>query len=241
MTDKEHSIHIDERIDEFSGLKVIQKIDGPHFSLDAILLARFAIVRKGDAVVDLGAGGGIISLILAATTEADRIVGIEIQKELADIARRNVILNHLQDKIDILAEDLRTVKERHPAGEFDLLVSNPPYRLAGSGRINPNPLKAIARHEIECNLEDILRTSFHLLKDRGRAAFVYRPDRLVDLMAGCRQHRLEPKRMQVVYPGPNREANLVLLEAVKNGQQELKVLKPLIVTDHQIPDKDASV
>jgi tRNA1Val (adenine37-N6)-methyltransferase len=234
--DKECPVHTDERVDEFAGLKVIQKIDGPHFSLDGILLARFATVKKGDVVVDLGAGGGIVSLILAATTEAERIVGIEIQNELADIARRNAALNHLEGKIHILEEDLRLAIKTHPAGQFDLLVSNPPYRRIGSGRLNPNPLKAIARHEIKCALGDVLQASFHLLKDLGRAAFVYRPDRVVDLIAGCRQHRLEPKRMQFVHPDTDREANLVLLEAVKNSQQELNVLKPLIVSGNQIPD-----
>jgi len=234
--DNAHPIYPDERVDDFAGLKVIQKTDGPHFSLDAILLAQFATVKKGDVVVDLGAGGGIVSLILAATTEAERIVGVEIQNELADIARRNVALNHLESKIDILEEDLRLVTKTHPAEQFDLLVSNPPYRRIGDGRINPNSLKAIARHEIKCTLGNILQASFHLLKDRGRAAFVYRPDRIVDLIAGCRQHRLEPKRMQFVHPDPDREANLVLLEAVKNGQQDLKVLNPLIVSGHHIPE-----
>ena len=229
-------IHQDERIDEFSGLKVIQKIDGPHFSLDAILLARFATVKKGDVVADLGAGGGIISLVLASTTEAERITGIEIQSELVDVARRNVALNHLEHRIDILEDDLRLVKKTQPAEQFDLLVSNPPYRLVGAGRLNPNPLKAIARHEIKCTLEDVLQASFHLLKNRGRAAFVHRPDRSVDLIAGCRQHRLEPKRIQFVYPSFDRAANLILLEAVKNGQQELKVLNPLIASGHNIPD-----
>lgn len=223
-------IYPDERIDEFAGLKVIQKIDGPHFSLDAILLAQFATVKKGDMVVDLGAGGGIVSLILASTTEAERIVGIEIQSELADIARRNAALNNLRDKIHILEEDLRLVTKTHPAGQFDLLVSNPPYRRTGDGRISPNPLKAIARHEIRCTLDDVLRASFHLLKSRGRAAFVYRPDRIVDLITGCRQHRLEPKKIQFAHPGTDREANLVLLEAVKDGQQDLKVLNPMLVS-----------
>jgi tRNA1Val (adenine37-N6)-methyltransferase len=233
--DNGHPIYPDERVDDFTGLKVIQKTDGPHFSLDAILLAQFATVKKGDVVVDLGAGGGIVSLILATTTEAEQIVGIEIQNELADIARRNVALNKLEGKIHILEEDLRLVTKTHPAGQFDLLVSNPPYRRIGDGRINPNPLKAIARHEIKCTLDDFLQASFHLLKNRGRAAFVYRPDRIVDLIAGCRQHRLEPKRMQFVHPDPDREANLALLEAVKNGQQDLKVLNPLIVSGHHIP------
>jgi len=238
--DKERPVHPDERIDEFSGLKVIQKTDGPHFSLDAILLARFATVRRGDVLADLGTGGGIIPLILASITEAERITGIEIQSELVDIARRNAALNHLENKIEILEDDLRLVKRTQPAGQFDLVVSNPPYRLLGAGRINPNPLKAIARHEIKCTLDDVLQASFHLLKNSGRAAFVYRPDRAVDLIAGCRQHRLEPKRMQLVYPAPDREANLILLEAVKNGQKELKILNPLIISGHQIPDMGAA-
>ena len=172
---KGYSIHSDEKLDEFSGLKVIQKVDGTSFSLDAILLARFA---------DLGAGGGIISLILANDTKVERVTGFEIQSELVDMARRNVILNHLEDKAHILEADLRTAMKTQPSDQFDLLVCNPPYRRAGSGRINPNPLKAIARHEIKCTLEDVLRAAFHLLKNRGRIALVYRPDRVVDLIAG---------------------------------------------------------
>lgn len=226
---KQSLVYPDERVDEFSGLKVIQKINGPHFSLDAILLAQFSTVRKGDVAVDLGTGGGIISLILASTTEAKKIVGVEIQKELADVARRNAILNNLEGKIEVLEQDLCKLPETYPAGQFDLLVCNPPYRRVGSGRINPDQPKAIARHEIKCTLDDVLQTSFHLLKNRGRAAFVYRPDRLVDLIYGCRQHRLEPKRLQFTHPDADREANLVLLEAVKNSNQELKVLKPQII------------
>ena len=155
MNSNEHQISPDERIDEFSGLKIIQKIDGQRFSLDGILLAGFATVRKGDSVVELGVGGGIVSLILATTTGADSILGIEIQSELVDVARRNVALNNLEEKIEIAEGDLRAVSKDHPAGQFDVVVSNPPYRLAGSGRINPNPLKAISRHEIKCELSDV--------------------------------------------------------------------------------------
>jgi len=226
-------VRSDERVDDFSGLKVIQKIDGPHFSLDAILLARFCTVRKGDLVADLGTGTGIISLILAANTKAERITAVEIQEELVDIARRNAVLNGLEDRICVLQGDLRTLSKTHPAEQFDLVVSNPPYRLVGAGRINPDPLKAISRHEIECTLEDVLKASFYLLKNRGRLALVYRPDRMVDLISGCRQHRLEPKRMQIAHPGADREASLVLMEAVKNGSQELKILAPIIVSGNK--------
>lgn len=226
----------DERIDEFLGLRVIQKICGPHFSLDAALLAKFATIKEGDIVADLGAGGGIISLILASNPKSSNIVAIEIQKELADIARRNVILNQFEDKIQVVEDDLRLIHEKYPASQFDLVVSNPPYRKTGAGRINPNPLEAISRHEIKCELKDILKASFYMLKDHGRVAFVYRPDRIVDLIAGCREYRLEPRKLQFVYPGIAREANLVLLEAIKNSRPELKILKPLIVSGHEIPD-----
>ena len=229
MMSEECSVRPDETVDDFSGLKVIQKKDGPRFSLDAILLARFATVRKGDEVADLGTGGGIISLLLAANTHVNHITGFEIQSELVDVARRNVVLNHLENKIRVVEADLRTIAKTQPSDQFDLLVCNPPYRLTGAGRINPNPLKAISRHEIKCTLSDVLQASFYLLKNRGRAAFVYRPDRAVDLISGCRQYGLEPKRMQVVHPGTDREANLVLLEAVKNGQPEMKILEPMII------------
>lgn len=228
-------LHPDERIDEFAGLKVIQKIDGPHFSLDAILLARFAKVKKGETVIDLGAGSGIISLIIALETEAEKVIGIEIQDELADIARRNVKLNSLEDKVDIITEDLKLIHKKIQSGFFDVVVSNPPYRLAGSGRINPNPLKAISRHEIKCSLDDVLKATSYLLKNKGRAVYVYRPDRIVDIISGCRYYNLEPKRIQFVHPGINNEANLVLIEAVKNGKKESKVLSPLIVSGHELP------
>jgi len=229
-------INADERIDEFEGLKVIQKITGPQFSVDAVLLAKFVSIRKGDIVADLGTGGGIISLILASRTEVERITAVEIQNELTDITRRNISLNKLESKIEVIEADLILAKEHFPSGQFDVVVSNPPYRLVGSGRLNPNSLKAIARHEIKCTLDDVLKSAFYLLKEHGKLALVYRPDRLVDLIAGCRRNNLEPKRIQFVYPSIDREANLVLLEAMKNGNKETKVLNPLILESHNIID-----
>ena len=222
-------IHNDERLDEFGGLRVIQKKDGPYFSIDAVILADFAEVRKGNKVADLGAGGGIISLLLASKTELDKITAVEIQEELADVARRNAMINNLDDKIDVVTDDLKLANKNFPAEQFDLVVTNPPYRVVGSGRLNPNSSRAIARHEIKCTLDDILRSGFHLLKNHGRFAIVYRPDRLVDLISGCRKYRLEPKRLQVVYPDYEHESNLVLLEAVKNGQADCRIMKPLVL------------
>lgn len=216
---------------------MIQKIDGPRFSVDAILLARFCTVKKGDLVADLGTGTGIIPLLLASNTKAEQIVGVEIQEELADLARRNVVLNGLEDRISILQGDLRILSETYPAEQFNLVVSNPPYILLGTGQINPNLLKAISRHEIKCTLEDILEASFYLLRNRGRFALVHRPERMVDIISGCRQHRLEPKRLQFLHPGDGGEASLVLLEAVKNGRQGLKVLDRVTFSIRITPDE----
>jgi len=222
-------IHDDERLDEFGGLRIIQKKDGPYFSIDAVILADFAEVRKGNKVADLGAGGGIISLLLASKIGLDKIIAVEIQEELADVARRNAMINNLDDKIDVVTDDLKLANKNFPAEQFDLVVSNPPYRVVGSGRLNPNSSRAIARHEIKCTLDDVLRSAFHLLKNHGRFAIVYRPDRLVDLISGCRKYRLEPKRLQVVYPDYEHESNLVLLEAVKNGQADCKIMKTMVL------------
>ncbi|MBD3182723.1 methyltransferase [Candidatus Poribacteria bacterium] len=229
MTDYKSFLKPGERIDLFSGLKVIQKIDGPRFSLDAVMLSQFTRVKKDDLVMELGTGNGIVALLLARDTRSQQVTGIEIQEELADLARRNVRLNGLDDKIRILTEDLRLVEKNHQPGQFDLIVSNPPYRRLGDGRLNPNPLKAISRHEIKCNLNDILKASFYLLKNRGRANFVYRPDRFVDIITESRANRLEPKRLQFVHPGLNKNANLMLLELMKNGQPELTILNPKIL------------
>ena len=235
MTDTELHLRTSEKVDEFLGLKIIQRKQGPSFSLDAIILAQFVTLRTGDAVMDLGSGSGIISLILGSKPDVQSVVGVEIQEELADMSRRSVRLNRLDDKIQIVTQDIRQFKHFWKPEQFDLLACNPPYRRVGDGRINPDPVKAIFRHEIKCKLEDILSASSYLLRNNGRAAFVYRPERIADLIAGCRKHLLEPKRLQFVHPGVEKEANLVLLEAVKNGRPGVKIFQPLVVSGHQVP------
>jgi tRNA1Val (adenine37-N6)-methyltransferase len=232
MTKSNELIYQDERLDKYDELRIIQKKDGPYFSIDAIILAKFANVGKGDKVIDLGAGGGIISLLLASTTDLQSVTAVEIQNELSDLARRNVILSGLEHKIEILNDDIRLIDKKFPPESFDLVVSNPPYRAIGSGRLNPDSPKAIARHEIKCTLDNVLHSAFHLLRNQGKFAVVYRPDRLADLISGCRKYNLEPKRIQFVYPDYDRECNLVLLEAVKNGRPSCKVLKPLILDEN---------
>ncbi len=130
---------------------------------------------------------------------------------------------------------MKIIHEKIRAGYFDTVVSNPPYRLVGSGRINPNTLKAISRHEIKCSLDDVLKATNYLLKDKGRVVYVYRPNRIADMISGCRHYNLEPKRIQFVHPSMDSEANLMLIEAIKSGNKESRILNPLIVSGHEIP------
>ncbi|UCD84496.1 MAG: tRNA1(Val) (adenine(37)-N6)-methyltransferase, partial [Deltaproteobacteria bacterium] len=214
----------DETLDQLlSGkLKIIQKKKGYRFSLDALLLTDFVRISRGDEVIDLGTGSGVIPLILAKKSPAKRIVGVEIQKELAEMALRNVQLNALEDKITILHRDLRKLPGELTAGSFALVLSNPPYRTGSSGRLNPNPEKAVARHELTCSLEELLKVAGYLLKPKGRLALIYSAPRLADLIAGLRKEKLEPKRLRLIHPDSDTKAKLVLIEASKGGKVELE-------------------
>jgi tRNA1Val (adenine37-N6)-methyltransferase len=217
----------DESIDEFMDgrLKVIQSKKGYRFSIDAILLSRFVSIRDGDRVVDLGTGCGIIPLLLLLTRPIRRVLGVEIQPDLACQAFRNALLNGFASRMDVIIGDIRTIPIAPLSG--DVVICNPPYRQKMSGRINPDPQRAIARHEIMMSLEDILRASKGILKVGGRLAVIYPSVRLVDMMARMESHGLEPKRMRLVYPDGGSEAKLVLLEATSGGRRGLKVLPPL--------------
>ncbi len=219
-------INQDETIDDYGNLKVIQKVHGFRFSIDAVVLSDFATIKKNDNVIDLGTGNGIISLLIAS--KAKNITAIEIQSDMVDLAKRNVIFNDLSDKIEVIEADIRLVKELFPSNQYDVVITNPPYRVLGSGRVNPNDLKALARHEINCTLDDVLKASSYLLKNKGRLAIVHRPDRLVELLVGCRQYKLEPKRLQFVHV-EKEKASLALVEAVKNGKPDLTVLSPITI------------
>lgn len=222
-----------ERIDDlqFKGLKIIQNIDKFCFGMDAVLLSHFANARKGEQVVDLGTGTGIIPILLSGRSEARKIYGVEIQPDMADMARRSVFLNGLQDRIEIVTGDLRESPYYLGAGKFQLVVSNPPYKKAGSGLINPSDSKAIARHEIFCTLEDVLDAAKKLLAHRGRLAMVHRPERLMDILYGMRQRGLEPKRVRLVHGTVDKAPSMVLIEAVKGGKPHLVWMPPLIVYD----------
>jgi len=227
---KSHEVHLrpGETLDEFMGgrLRLIQSSRGYRFSIDAVLLARFVTVNPGDVVVDLGAGCGIISLFLLLEKPVAYAVALEIQKSLADHASRNASLNGVTDRMGVLLADLRRVPFSEPVA--DVVVCNPPYRRPGSGRVNPDLERAIARHEIKASLNDILTAASAVLKPKGRLALIYPAGRVVDLLARMRAFEFEPKRMQVVYPSMEEESKLVLVEGARGGKGGVKILPPLM-------------
>ncbi len=221
-----------ERIDdlEFKGLKIIQNKDGFCFGIDSILLSDFAKeIKKGSKVIDLGTGTGIIGILLCMKTELSKIMGVEIQKEVYDMAKRSIKLNNLENKFEIINENIKNLENIIETGTFDAVVTNPPYKKIGTGLTNENEKKLISRHEITANLEDFIKVSSKMLKDKGTLYMVHRPDRMVDIIELLRKYKLEPKRIKFVYPNANKDANLILLKAVKNANPFLKIEKPLYV------------
>jgi len=220
-----------ERIDDLQlkGLKIIQDTRGFCFGVDAVLLTDFTEVRKGSSIIDLGTGTGIIPILLAGKTEAAKIVGVEIQEHMTEMASRSVMLNELQDRVKIVHGDIRDCVDQFGASSFDIVTSNPPYMNFGGGLINPNDFKAISRHEIKCTLEDIIRVSSKLLKPGGKFNMVHRPERLVDIIFLMRFYKLEPKRIRFVHPSPGKKANLILIEGARGGNPQLKMMPPLYI------------
>jgi tRNA1Val (adenine37-N6)-methyltransferase len=210
-------------------LKVLQPSQGYRFSIDAILLASFFRDRPGDHILEVGPGCGIISLILALRNPTIRITGIEIQEELADLARRNVTINGLTDQIDMQTGDIRQITKRLPPSSCDAVLFNPPYRRLLSGKINPNRQKAVARHEVEGSFADFLRGARHVLKPAGRVVFIYPAPRCAEAIYCLRHEKMEPKRMRLVHSYPDSEAQFILVEGIKEGGEELHILPPLFV------------
>jgi tRNA1Val (adenine37-N6)-methyltransferase len=218
----------DESIDEFMDgrLRLIQYRTGYRFSIDAVLLSEFVSIKKGDRVVDLGTGCGIIPLALLKDRPAGYVFGLEIQEGLARQAKRNALLNGFSHKIGVIRADIRYMPVV-PAS-IDVVICNPPYRKKDSGRVNPDRQRAIARHEILASLEDILNAARHLLRNEGRLAMIYPAERLADLMVKMRQYGMEPKRVRIIYPGIESEAKLAMVEAILGGRSGLKILPPLM-------------
>ena len=221
-----------ERLDdlEISGLHIIQSPDKFCFGMDAVLLSGFAYAKKDHRVIDLGTGTGILPLLLWAKTEGEHFTGLEIQEESADMARRSVAGNNISN-IEIVDGDIKSVDKLFKRQSFDVVTSNPPYMINEHGITNPDAPKQIARHEILCTLEDVVKAAAYLLKSNGKFFMVHRPFRLPEVFENLRKYRLEPKRMRLVYPQIDKEPNMVLVEAVKYGKPRLTVEKPLIVYD----------
>lgn len=226
-----NDLHPDERIDELqrNGYRIIQNPKRFCFGMDAVLLSGFVQVKPGERVLDLGTGTGIIPILLEAKTEGMHFTGLEIQPESADMARRSVLLNHLETKIDIVTGDIKDASTRFGASSFDVVTTNPPYMISDHGLKNMQNAKTIARHEVLCSLEDIVRESARLLPPKGRFYMVHRPFRLSEIMCVMTKYGIEPKRMKLVHPYADREPNMVLLEGLRGGKKRLTVEKPLIV------------
>ena len=220
-----------ERIDELqrNGYRIIQNPSKFCFGMDAVLLSGFARAKKQERCLDLGCGNGIIPILMEAKTEGKHFTGLEIQPESADMARRSVALNGLQDRIDIVEGDIKDASKIFGASSFHVVTTNPPYMTAQHGLTNLYEAKTIARHEVLCNLEDIIRESARLLMPGGRFYMVHRPFRLAEIISLMVQYRMEPKRMRLVYPYVDREPNMVLIEGLRGGKSRMTVEKPLIV------------
>lgn len=220
-----------ERIDDLqrNGLRIIQKTDGFCFGMDAVLLSGFAWAKAGERVLDLGTGTGIIPLLLSAKTEGEHFTGLEIQTEMAEMAGRSVALNNLQEKIDIVDGDIKEASRIFGAASFDVVTTNPPYMNDAHGLKNPTEVKAVSRHEVLCTLEDVVREGAKVLKPGGRMYMVHRPHRLIEILGTMKEYRMEPKRMKFVHPFKDKEANMVLIEAVRGGGAWMKVEAPVIV------------
>lgn len=222
-----------ERIDDlqFKGLRIIQDTEGFCFGVDAVLLANFADVKKGDNVIDLGTGTGIIPILLAGKTQAAKITGLEIQQSMAEMAERSVRLNDLEERVNIVNGDIKNSVKLFGASKFQVVVSNPPYMNSGGGLVNPSDAKAISRHEILCSLEDVIMAGGKLLVPGGQLAMVHRPERLVDIVYLMRKYDIEPKYIRFVHPSPYKKANVLLIKGARGGRPQLKMMEPLYVYD----------
>ena len=216
----------------FNGLiRVKQSRGGYRFSLDAVVLAHHAVPHSREKVLDLGTGCGIIPLILASRRSDLKIFAVEIQTELAGLADANVHQNQLQDHIQVLCTDMKLVTQKMTSGPFDLIVSNPPYHRPGSGRINPDAQRAVARHEIKASLADVLQTTRRMLRTAGRFVTIFTAERTTDILSQMRNEQIEPKMLRMIYSNRNTDARLILIEGIKNGRSGLKVAPPLFIYD----------
>ncbi len=220
-----------ERLDDLqrNELLIIQNPERFCFGMDAVLLSGFARVKPGESVLDLGTGTGIVPILLEAKTPGIHFTGLEIQEESADMARRSVLLNHQQDKIDIVTGDIREASKIFGTSSFPVVTSNPPYMIAEHGLQNPSYARAVARHEVLCTLDDVVREASRVLTPGGRFYMIHRPFRLAEIVLALSSHHLELKRLRMVYPYVDKEPTMVLIEAIKYARPRVTVDPPLII------------
>ena len=220
-----------ERLDDLQigGLELIQNPSGFCFGVDAVFLSDFVKVKPGETVLDLGTGNGIIPILLSAKTGGKKFTGLEIQENTADMARRSVAYNHLEDRIEIVTGDIKEAAEIFKPAFFDVITTNPPYMLSQHGRRNPDDAKAIARHEVLCTLDDILRESMRLLQDKGRFYMIHRPFRLTEILIKMNAYKIEAKRIQFVHSYIDKEPTMVLIEGVRGARSRVTVEPPIIM------------
>lgn len=220
-----------ERLDDLQikGYEIIQSPGRFCFGMDAVLLSAFAKVKSGECVLDLGTGTGILPILLAAKTNGKHFTGLEIQEESADMARRSVQYNGLDERVEIVTGDIKEASRIFGNASMDVITTNPPYMIGGHGLANPESAKAIARHEVLCTLDDIIRESAKVLRAGGRFYMVHRPFRLAEILTAMCKAKLEPKRMRLVYPYIDKEPNMVLIEGIRGAKSRMTVEAPLIV------------
>ena len=216
----------------YQNLKIYQNTDMFQFSLDSVLLANFVTINpKVNKILDIGTGNAIIPIILSKKTSA-KITGVEIQKESFELAIKSVKINQLEDQIQLIQNDIKEYIQNLSTEIFDVITCNPPFfKTNENSNVNESIYKRIARHEIYLNLEDIITISKKLLKNNGRLAVVHRPERLIEIIMLMKKHHIEPKKMCLIYPKKGKEANILLIEGVKNGKSGLKILPPIYTYD----------
>ena len=223
-----------ERIDDLviKNLKIIQNKEGFCFGIDSVLLSDFAKnIKKDSLVLDLGTGTGIIPILLCGKTDLKKVIGVEIQEEVYNMAKKSIKLNNLENKFEIINENILNLEKIYKENTFDVITTNPPYKKIDTGILNENKKKIVSRHEITASLEDFLKVSKRLLKDKGELYMVHRPERLVDIIYNMRKYKIEPKTIRFVFSNKNKEPKLVLIKGIKNAKPFLKIEKNLYIYD----------
>ncbi len=216
---------------QINGLYILQKKDSFRFGMDAVLLSNFIRAKAHQKVLDLGTGTGILSILISAKTDVKSVTGLEIQADIADMAQRSIDGNNLNNRISIVKGDIKEAVSIFGAATYDIVITNPPYTKVGSGRINSQDSKAISKHELCCNLTDVLTNSSAILKPQGEFFMVHRPERLTDILAGMRKAKIEPKVLRMVCPYLGKTPSLILVKGLKNGNPGLNIMPDLIIYD----------